>query len=188
MNDNLIRCSWCNIRNPIYVAYHDNEWGRLPDSAGCLYELFILETFQAGLSWECVLNKREGFRKAFDGFDIEKVCSYKEDKISSLMSDSGIIRSMAKIRAAVENSIIYRSIEDEYSSFMSYLMSFTGGKRVSIPDLSVTRNALSDEISSDLKRRGMSFVGSVTIFSFLEASGIITSRHVKECFLHDADC
>lgn len=186
MNDNLIRCSWCNIRNPLYLEYHDNEWGRLPGSGRELYELFILETFQAGLSWECVLNKREGFRKAFDGFDIEKVCSYKEDKISALMSDSGIIRSRAKIRAAVGNSIIYRGIEDEYSSFISYLMSFTGEKSVSIPDLSVTRNALSDEISIDLKRRGMSFVGSVTIFSFLEASGIITSRHGKECFLYDA--
>ncbi len=175
------RCFWCNMKNPLYIAYHDNEWGVFPEDERKLYELFILETFQAGLSWECILNKRENFRRAYDGFDIDKVCSYGDDKIETLMQDAGIIRNRAKIKASINNSRVYRTITDEFGSFKAYLDSFTKGKLIREPDVSITTSPLSDAISADLKKRGMTFVGSTTIYAFLQAIGIINA-HQKDCF------
>lgn len=177
------RCAWCNTNNPLYVDYHDNEWGRFPPDERSLYELFILETFQAGLSWECILNKRENFRRAFDNFSIERISDYDDEKIESLMNDPSIIRNRRKIKAAVSNSRIYKSIQKEYGSFASYLYSFSKGVRTIECDISITTNALSDTLSADLRKRGMSFVGSTTIYSFLQAAGIIIS-HQRECFLY----
>ena len=115
------RCKWCNLNNPVYIDYHDNEWGVPEYDDGALFELLILESFQAGLSWECVLNKRETFREAFDGFDLETVCSYEEEKLEELMQNKGLIRNRLKMKAAVNNAKIFREIRNEYGTFASYL-------------------------------------------------------------------
>ena len=175
------RCKWCNLKNPLYIAYHDEEWGQLNLDDHYLYEMLILESFQAGLSWECVLNKRENFRNAYDHFDIEKVCSYDEKKIEELQNNPGIIRNKLKIKASINNSKIFREIVKEYGSFASYLNTFTKGTIIYETD-QIT-NILSDEISKDLQNRGMKFVGSVIIYSYLQAIGIIYS-HEKECYLN----
>lgn len=178
-----IRCAWCNMKNPRYIDYHDKEWGNFPESEQKLYELFILETFQAGLSWECVLNKRENFRKAYDGFDLDKVCGYGDGKVEELMQNTGLIRNRRKIQASINNSRIYRKITEEFGGFGAYLTGFTGGAVTREPEVNITASPLSDAISADLKRRGMTFVGSVTIYSFLQAIGIINA-HQKDCFLY----
>jgi len=176
------RCRWCNEKNPLYVEYHDKEWGRARFDDAYLYEMLILESFQAGLSWECVLNKREAFRRAYDGFDIDKVCTYDDRKIEELLTDNGIIRNRLKIKASIQNSRIFKDITDEYGSFYAYLMQFTDGTILHETDK--TTNALSDAISKDLKKRGMTFVGSTIIYSFLQAVGIIVS-HERDCFLYE---
>ena len=175
------RCKWCNTNNEKYLAYHDNEWGKSCCSDKLLYEMLILESFQAGLSWECVLNKREAFRKAFDDFDVDKVCTYGEDKIRLLLNDSRIIKNKLKIRSAIQNSIIFKEITCEFGSFYNYLKQFTGEE--TIFELNKTTNSISDAISNDLKKRGMKFVGSTIIYSYLQATGFIYS-HEKECFLY----
>ena len=177
----MIRCKWCNLKNPKYVEYHDNEWGKPNFDDKYLYEMLILESFQAGLSWECILNKREGFRKAYDNFDIDKVCNYDDTKINELLSDKNIIRNKLKIKASINNSKIFKEIVNEYGSFYNYLKTFTNNKIIYENDK--TTNKLSDDISKDLKKRGMKFVGSTTIYSYLQAIGIIYS-HLKECYLY----
>lgn len=174
------RCTWVNLDNPLYVRYHDLEWGVPLHSDKELFELLILESFQAGLSWECVLNKRESFRRAFDGFDIEKISRYDEKKCAELLADASIIRNKKKIEAAVKNSIVFRQIQQEFGSFDAYIWGFTHGKTI-IEDYSLrTTSPLSDEISKDLKKRGMKFVGSTIIYSYLQAIGILNA-HGKEC-------
>ncbi len=175
------RCKWCNLNNPLYVKYHDEEWGVLNSDEHYLYEMLILESFQAGLSWECVLNKRDAFRIAYDNFDIDKVIKYDDKKIDELINNKGIIRNKLKIRASINNSIIFKSIEEEYGSFYDYLLSFSGNKI--LYEYDKTTNKLSDTLSNDLKRRGMKFVGSTIIYSYLQAIGLINS-HFKECFLY----
>ncbi len=175
------RCSWCNLKNPVYVEYHDKEWCTPNFDDKYLYEMLILESFQAGLSWECVLNKREAFRAAFDNFDIDKVCLYCDDNISELQSNKEIIRNKLKIKAAVNNSRIFKDIVSEYGSFYIYLRTFTEDK--TIYETGKTTNALSDAISKDLQKRGMKFVGSTIMYSYLQAVGIIIS-HDESCFLH----
>ena len=175
------RCSWCNEQNPIYVDYHDNEWCKPNFSDKYLYEMLILESFQAGLSWECVLNKRESFRQAYDNFDIDKICAYDSKKIAELLSNKGIIRNKLKIKASINNSIIFKDIVCEFGSFYDYIKTFTEGKI--IYETGKITNELSDKISTDLKKRGMSFVGSTIIYSYLQAIGVIYS-HDKECYLH----
>ena len=172
------------MRNPLYVHYHDHEWGKPDFSEQYLYEMLILESFQAGLSWECVLNKREAFRKAYDGFDLNRVTEYGEEKITELMSNPDIIRNRRKIAASIRNSRVFRAIEDEYSSFSQYLHTFTGGKM--LYETGKTTNSLSDAISKDLKKRGMTFVGSVIIYAYLQAIGVIDS-HDEVCWLHRSD-
>lgn len=179
----LPRCKWCNIANPVYVRYHDEEWGVPCHNDHDLYELLLLESFQAGLSWETILNKREHFREAYDGFDIDKVCSYGDDKIALLLSDKGIIRNQRKINASIKNSRIFREIQREYGSFDKYIWSWTDGKIIYESDQSVTISPLSDVISSDLKKRGMSFVGSTIIYAYLQAIGVINA-HSEDCYLH----
>lgn len=174
------RCSWCNLKNEAYVKYHDEEWGRPLYDDRKLYELLILECFQAGLSWECVLNKRGNFRAAFDHFDIDKVIAYDERKQQMLMNDPGIIRNRLKIKAAVKNSVVFKAIQKEYGSFSDYIWSFTDGKIVREEFTVRTTSPLSDAISKDLKKRGMTFVGSTIIYSFLQAIGVING--------HSADC
>lgn len=175
------RCRWCNLKNPLYVAYHDNEWGIPVQDDEKLFELLLLESFQAGLSWECVLNKREHFRKAFDGFDLQKICDYDEEKIRSLLQNPNIIRNRLKIRAAVNNAKIFREIQKEYGTFERYLRRFTDGKTIYENDR--TFSPLSDRLSADLKKRGMKFVGTTIIYSYLQAIGIINA-HETNCFLY----
>ena len=123
-----IRCAWCNTKNPLYVEYHDNEWCKPAFTDAYLYEMLILESFQAGLSFECVLNKRVAFREAYDGFDLEKVCLYGEEKICELMQNKKIIRNRRKIEASINNSRIFKAIVNEYGSFYNYIKTFTNGK------------------------------------------------------------
>lgn len=174
------RCKWVNRKNPLYIAYHDTEWGVPVHDDHALYELLILESFQAGLSWECVLNKREAFRRAYDNFDLEKVVRYDEKKIASLLADPGLIRNRLKVLASVKNSLIFKEIQAEFGSFKAYLESFTGGAVIREPYHLRTTSPLSDAISKDLYRRGMRFVGSTIIYSYLQAVGIIHA-HGDEC-------
>lgn len=175
------RCKWCNTKNEKYVKYHDEEWCRLNLDDKYLYEMLILESFQAGLSWECVLNKREDFRKAFDDFDIDRICNYDDKKVEELLKNEKIIRNKLKIKATINNSKIFKRIQQEYGTFHNYLKSFTNDKI--FYEVGKTTSDLSDNISKDLQRRGMKFVGSTIIYSYLQAIGIIYS-HDKECFLY----
>ena len=175
------RCKWCNLKNEIYVKYHDEEWCKPNFDDKYLFEMLILESFQAGLSWECVLNKRESFRKAFDNFNIDKICNYDNNKIQELLQNKDIIRNKLKINASINNSKIFKNIQSEYGSFYNYLKTFTKGKI--LYEINKTTNELSDNISKDLKKRGMKFVGSTIIYSYLQAIGMIYS-HEKECFLY----
>ena len=175
------RCKWCNLKNPKYIKYHDKEWGIPSFDEHYLFEMLILETFQAGLSWECVLNKREEFQKAYDKFNLKKVCQYDEKKIAELLENKGIIRNKLKIKASINNSKIFKSIQHEFGSFHNYLKTFSGDKIFYETDK--THSELSDIISKDLQKRGMKFVGTTIIYSYLQAIGVINS-HDKNCFLY----
>ena len=175
------RCSWCNLNNPKYIEYHDNEWGILKLNDKYLLEMLILESFQAGLSWECILNKRENFRKCYDNFDIDKIINYDEKKINELINNKDIVRNKLKIKASINNTKIFKEIVNEYGSFKNYLMNFTNNEI--LYEVGKTTNWLSDKISTDLKKRGMKFVGSTITYSYLQAVGIINS-HEKECFMY----
>ncbi len=172
------RCKWCNLENPLYVEYHDKEWGVPNFDDQYLFEMLILESFQAGLSWECVLNKRKDFKIAYDNFDIEKIIHYEEEKVNELLLNKKIIRNKLKIKASVNNAKIFQCIQKEYGSFYNYLITFTKGKI--LYEVDKTTNELSDNISKDLMKRGMKFVGSTIIYSYLQAIGFIYS-HDKEC-------
>lgn len=179
---NIKRCNWVNLDNPLYIKYHDEEWGKETHDDKKLYELLILESFQAGLSWECILNKRESFRKSYDNFDIDKIIKYDEHKINELLNNKEIVRNKLKINSSINNSKIFKEIQKEYKTFDNYIWSFTNNKII-YEDYNVTSNELSDKISEDLQKRGMKFVGTVIIYSYLQAIGIINS-HSKDCFLH----
>ena len=178
---NKRRCKWCNLDNPLYVEYHDSELGVPNFDDKYLFEMLILESFQAGLSWECVLNKREDFRSAYDSFDIDKVINYDEHKFNELLSNEKIIRNKLKIKASFGNAKIFKNIQKEYGSFYNYLITFTKGKLLC--EVDKVTNYLSDTISKDLIKRGMKFVGSTIIYSYLQATGFIYS-HDKECFMY----
>ena len=149
----MIRCKWCKPN------FNDKY----------LFEMLILESFQAGLSWKCILNKREYFRKAFDNFDVNKICNYNDEKVQELLKNENIVRNKLKINAAITNSKIFKKIQHEYSSFGNYLKKST--------------NKLSDRLSEDLRKRGMKFVGSTIIYSYLQAIGVIYSHDTK-CFMY----
>lgn len=179
MNKN--RCKWCNMKNPLYIKYHDEEWAVPNFDDTYLFEMLILESFQAGLSWECVLNKREDFRKSYDQFDINKVINYDEKKIEELLENKNIIRNKLKIQASIHNAKIFKSIQEEYGSFSAYLETFTENK--TLYETNQTTNKLSDNISKDLMKRKMKFVGSTIIYSYLQAIGVIYSHEVN-CFMY----
>lgn len=178
--DGKTRCCWANPKNKRYVCYHDEEWGVPVHDDGKLFEMLILECFQAGLSWECVLNKREAFREAFDDFDLEKVCAYDAEKIENLKNNPGIIRNRLKIEAAVTNAQVFFEMKKKYGSFAAYLWHWTEGNI--IYETGQTTSELSDRISKDLKKQGMKFVGSTVIYAYLQAVGVINS-HEQGCFL-----
>ncbi len=176
MNEN--RCSWVTD-DEIYIKYHDEEWGIPTYDDAELFEMLVLESFQAGLSWITILKKRENFKKAFDDFDVLKVADYGEDKIEELRNNEGIIRHKGKITSAINNAKIFIEIQKEFGSFSDYIWSFTDGKIIKAEYL--TESDLSKEISKDLKKRGMKFVGPTIIYSYLESIGII-DNHEKNCF------
>ena len=175
------RCNWVNQSNKLYVDYHDNEWGIASYDDKYLYEMLLLELFQAGLSWECILNKRKNFRKAFDDFDYKKIANYDNNKINELKNNKGIIRNILKIKASINNAKVFINIQKEYGSFANYIWHFTNNIIITNEDdVFKTTSFLSDEVSNDLKRRGMTFVGSTIIYSYLQAIGIIND--------HELDC
>lgn len=179
--DGKRRCCWANPKNPRYVEYHDREWGVPTHDDQALFELLILECFQAGLSWECILNKREAFRRAFDGFALDAVCAYDDEKKASLQQDAGIVRNRLKIQAAVTNARAFRAIQREFGSFDNYLWSWTEGK--TLRETGLAHSPLSDAVSRDLRKRGMKFVGTTVVYAYLQAAGVIDS-HEEGCFLH----
>lgn len=178
--DGKIRCRWANPGNERYIHYHDHEWGVPVHDDRKLFEMLVLEGFQAGLSWECVLNKREAFSRAFDGFDLETVMAYEDGKLEELQNDPGIIRNRLKIRAAVTNAAVFYEIQQEYGSFSEYLWGWTRGRVVC--EKGRTSSPLSDAISADLKKRGMKFVGTTIIYAYLQAVGVIWA-HEDGCFM-----
>lgn len=180
------RCEWVPLDNELYVKYHDEEWGVAVHSDRELFEFLILEGAQAGLSWSTILKKRENYRKAFDDWDFERVAKYDSGKVESLMKDSGIVRNRLKINSTVRNAKVFIEIVNEFGSFDSYLWNFVDGKQIrnnfkemkNVP----TTSDLSDEISKDLKKRGMNFVGSTIVYAFLQAVGIV-NNHEDQCLL-----
>ncbi len=181
--DNIKRCSWPNLeKNPIYIEYHDNEWGVESHDDQYLFEMLILESFHCGLSWLLILKKRNEFIRAFDNFDARIIANYDEEKIELLMQDTGIVRNKAKILATIANAKAFLKVQEEIGSFDKYIWSFTEG-RVQYGDFNdmVTTNSLSDKVAKDLKKRGFKFMGSVTTYSFLEAIGVM-NNHASDCF------
>jgi len=175
---NKKRCTWVTD-DEIYIRYHDEEWGMPTYDDKELFEMLILESFQAGLSWITILKKRKNFKKAFDEFDVVKVANYDETKINELLANEGIIRHKGKITSAINNAKIFIEIQEEFGSFSSYIWSFTDEKIIKAEYK--TESELSKKISKDLKKRGMKFVGPTIIYSYLESIGVI-DNHEKDCF------
>ena len=182
----IVRCGEeYYLKNDQLTRYHDEEWGKPEHDEHALCEMFVLEFFQAGVSWELILRKRENFRRDFDNFDMEKIASYGPEKVEELMQDPGIIRNRRKIEATISNAKIVLKLREEFGSFSDYLWHFTAGK--SIPeDIPAATDRLSDDVSKDMKKRGIKFAGSVTVFSFLQAVGIIYC-HAEKCFCYKRD-
>lgn len=179
---NKTRCKWVDLASEIYIKYHDEEWGIPKYSDKELFELLILESFQAGLSWITILKKRDAFRLAFDGFDVNKIANYNSDKIEELLLNKNIIRSRSKIESAILNANIFINIQKEFGSFSNYIWGFTNGNVIkNTTGETIISSELSDRISKDLKKRGMKYVGTIIVYSYLQAIGIIND-HEKECF------
>jgi len=176
------RCAWVPLDNELYVRYHDEDWGVAVHSDRKLFEMLILEGAQAGLSWSTILKKRENYRKAFDGWDFERVAGYGDKKIGELLKDAGIVRNRLKINSAVRNAKVFIEIRKEFGSFDKYLWGFVGGKVVDnkVKDVKEiqAKTELSDKISEDLKKRGMNFVGSTIIYAFMQAVGLVNDHEV----------
>lgn len=178
-----MRCSWAN--NDLSIKYHDNEWCKISKDDNYIFEMLVLESFQAGLSWNTILKKRENFREAFDNFDYKKISNYGENKIEELLKNEGIIRHTLKINAVINNAKKFMEIQKEFGTFANYIWDFVEGKQIinnwkemkEVP----AKTELSDKISKDLKKRGFKFVGSTIIYSFLQAIGIIDD-HIEGCF------
>lgn len=175
------RCRWCNPNNPLYVRYHDEEWGKPKTDDPYLFEMLLLESFQAGLSWECILNKRENFRRAFDGFDAVKIAAYDSEKVERLCREPGIVRNRRKISASIRNAAVFLKIQKEYGTFFEYLKAMGGN--ITVYEHDRTHSDFSDRLSADLKKRGMSFVGTTIMYAFLQATGFVDS-HEPSCFLY----
>ena len=176
------RCFWVDEKSEIYIKYHDEEWGVPKYDDKELFELLILESFQAGLSWITILKKREEFRKAFDKFEVQKIANYNDEKVYELMNNPDIVRCKNKIKAAINNSKIYIEIQKEFGSFSNYIWGFTNNKVIkNTTGEIIVSSSLSDKISKDLKKRGMKYVGTIIIYSYLQAIGIIDD-HDKDCF------
>lgn len=178
------RCGWPG-NDPMYIEYHDKEWGVPLHDDRKIFEFLILEGFQAGLSWSTILKKRDNFRKAFDDFDYNKIAEYNEKKIEELMNNAGIIRNRLKINAAVSNAKVFIAIQKEFGTFDKYIWGLIGGKQIvnewkslkEIPPMT----AESDFVSADLKKRGFKFVGSTVVYAHMQAAGMVND-HIVTCF------
>jgi DNA-3-methyladenine glycosylase I len=182
-----IRCAWCG-NDPLYMEYHDTEWGVPVYDDAKLFEFLILETFQAGLSWITVLRKRENFSAAFDDFNYKKIANYSEAKYEELLQNEGIIRNKLKIKATISNAIAFMEVQKEFGSFSTYIWNFTNGKPIknklkSLKEALATTE-LSDIISKDLKKRGFKFVGSTVIYAHMQATGMVND-HIEDCFRYN---
>ncbi len=179
-----IRCAWCG-KDPLYVEYHDREWGVPVRDDQKLFEFLILETFQAGLSWITILRKRENFRQAFDNFDYKKIAQYNDAKVAELMENPGIIRNRLKIKAAISNAKAFLDVQREFGTFSQYIWGFTGGQpiinRYSDQKQLPATSELSDTISKDLKKRGFKFVGSTVVYAHMQATGMVDD-HIDDCW------
>jgi DNA-3-methyladenine glycosylase I len=180
------RCSWCGTE-PLYVEYHDTEWGVPLRDEQELFEFLVLETFQAGLSWITVLRKRENFRKVFDNFDYKKIALYDEEKIAELLQDPGIIRNKLKVRATISNAVAFMQIQNEFGSFSKYMWGFVNDIPIqnnikSMSEIKATSET-SDKLSKDLKKRGFKFVGPTVIYAHMQATGMVND-HTIDCFRH----
>ena len=176
------RCKWVDEKSELYVKYHDEEWGVPKHDDRELFELLILESFQAGLSWLTVLKKRNAFKKAYDNFDVIKVSQYDNTKIEKLLKNPDIIRSKSKITASITNAKIFIDIQKEFGTFANYIWGFTKNRVIkNNTDIIPVSTELSDKISKDLKKRGMKYVGTVIIYSYLQAIGVVDD-HEKNCF------
>ena len=178
------RCPWCGTE-PIYVKYHDEEWGQPIHDDRLLFEFLVLESFQAGLSWLTVLKKRENFRKAFANFDAKEVSKFDQAKFDALMQDAGIIRNRLKIEAAINNAQRFLEIQKEFGSFDKYIWSFTGGKTIvnkpkTLKELPA-KTAISDAMSKDMGLRGFKFRGSTICYAFMQAVGMVDD-HLVDCW------
>lgn len=185
MNKN--RCFWCS-NNPIYIKYHDNEWGKPVYDDALLFEMLLLESFQAGLSWFTILQKRENFREAFDQFNVQKIAQYNENKLHELQQNNGIIKNKLKIKAAVTNAQAFIKIQHEFGKFATYLWAFTNNQIINntniTPQNYFVTTPLSDQIAKDLKKRGFKFMGSTTVYAYLQAIGIVND-HAQNCFIRE---
>jgi len=185
--DNKPRCKWAG-EDPLYIQYHDTEWGVPVKDDKTLFEFLTLETFQAGLSWITILKKRENFRNAFDNFNYNKIANYNENKLEELRQDAGIIRNRLKIKATVTNAQTFIKIQKEFGSFSNYIWKFVNGNPIKNnwkEDTNVPANtALSDKISKDLKHRGFKFVGSTIVYAHMQATGMVND-HTIGCFRHN---
>jgi len=182
-----VRCQWCISGNDLYREYHDREWGVPVHEDQKQFEFLTLESAQAGLSWSTVLNKREGYRKAFANFDPVKVARFSDKKIAKLLENPGIIRNRLKVNAAVTNAKAFLEVQEEYGSFDNYLWQFVGGKPIqnrwrTMKQVPATTKE-SDALSKDLKRRGFKFVGSTIIYAHMQAVGMVND-HTIDCFRH----
>lgn len=178
------RCGWC-VGDPLYEAYHDNEWGVPVYDDATIFEFLILETFQAGLSWITILRKRENFRKALDNFDFRKIAQYSEEKIQELLKNEGIIRNKLKVRATVSNAQAFMEVQKEFGTFSEYIWSFVGGEPI-VNSIENYKKApptteISDKLSKDLKKRGFKFVGSTVIYAHMQATGMVNDHEIS-CF------
>ncbi len=180
------RCWWCG-NDPLYIAYHDEEWGLPVYDDTALFEFLILETFQAGLSWITILRKRENFRKAFDNFDYKKIANYNQNKVDSLLQDAGIIRNKLKVNSAITNAVAFQKIQKEFGSFSTYIWKFVDGKpiqnKLRSKDKVPANTKLSNTISKDLKKRGFKFVGTTVIYAYMQATGMVND-HLVDCYRH----
>ena len=186
--DEKNRCGWCNS-SELYQKYHDHEWGKPVYDDATLFEFLLLETFQAGLSWITILNKRDNFRKAFDDFDYKKIAQYSDYKILKLLQDAGIIRNKLKVYSAVSNAQNFIKIQEEFGSFSTYIWDFVDHKPIdnfpkSLKDVPAT-SPISDAISKDLKKRGFKFVGSTVIYAHMQATGMVND-HIENCWTRKA--
>lgn len=187
MKDNKIRCWWATPTDPLYIDYHDKEWGVPTHDDRMLFEMLILEGAQAGLSWSTILHKRANYREAFDHFDVEKVAAYDERKIQALLQNKGIVRNKLKISSAVKNAGIFAAIQQQFGSFDCYIWSYVNYKPIinhwQKPEDVPAETPLSKSISRDLKKRGMSFVGPTIIYAYMQSIGMVND-HLVDCFRH----